>query len=58
VSSCDLDIGWEGLGFVVADVFLEAVVQDPEEAVSEVSDGGAVGVPALAASVVVGAGSG
>ncbi len=34
------------------------MVQDPEEVVGEVAGGGAVGVALLAASVVVGAGSG
>jgi hypothetical protein len=56
MSSCDLDVGWEGLGFVVAGAFLEAVVQDSEEAVGEVAGGSGVGVSALAASLVVGAG--
>jgi hypothetical protein len=58
LSSGDLDVGWEGLGFVVVDALVEAVVQDPEEAVGEVPGCGAVGVCSLAASVVVGAGSG
>jgi hypothetical protein len=58
LSSGDLDVGWEGLGFVVVDALVEAVVQDPEEAVGEVTGSGAVGVCSLAASVVVGAGSG
>jgi hypothetical protein len=38
--------------------FWKAVLQDLEEAVSEVAGSGTVGVSALAAAVVVGAGSG
>jgi hypothetical protein len=37
---------------------LEAVVQDPEKAVGEVSGGGGISVALLAASVIVGAGAG
>jgi hypothetical protein len=53
-SSRDSDVGWEGLGLVVADALVEAMVQDLEEAVGEMPGGGAVGVAALAASAVVG----
>jgi hypothetical protein len=28
------DVGWEGLGFVVVDALVEAVVEDPEEAIA------------------------
>ncbi|HEX8760783.1 MAG TPA: hypothetical protein VF734_12595 [Pseudonocardiaceae bacterium] len=31
-SSRDLDVGWEGLGFVVADALLEAVDKIPKKA--------------------------
>jgi hypothetical protein len=48
----------EGDGLVVGLVSLQAVVKHPEVAVGEVAAGGGVGVVAVAAPVVVGAGCG
>ena len=55
LSSDDLGGGWEGLGFVVGDSVLQAVEQDAEVAVGQVSRGGAVGIAGLASAVVMSA---
>jgi hypothetical protein len=47
-----------GGGFVVAGVGLETAVQDTDEAVAELAQGGLVADAALAQGVVVGAGAG
>ena len=49
---------WPGGRFVVAGAGFEAAVQDADEAVAELAEGGVVAEAAGASLVVVGAGSG